>query len=183
MNNTNYQQLVLLFCLSLLFACSEEEPYCRLAEAPSLEEVPPPQVSFSDLQVGQESRYVSFFIDELFNTDPQDFSYNPDTLILRVEALTDLGYLFTERLTRESAVNNGTFNKYKPTFLQNITLILSMTASNLHVSQDKWHLTPSFLEFIHKTFLTLKRKKRMKFNLMSGFPIGLKFFLNQEGRM
>ncbi|OGU13356.1 MAG: hypothetical protein A2X61_14745 [Ignavibacteria bacterium GWB2_35_12] len=65
------------------------------------------KISFSNLQVGQESKYIYLKGEDYRNPDSSKFRYYKDTLIVQVVDKNDSGYTIKEFLSPYSEVFNG----------------------------------------------------------------------------
>lgn len=73
------------------------------------------RIHFSDMQVGQSSRYLLFEGESYGDPNNFNFTYFPDTLVLRIVDANPNGYLIEEKLTPGSASLNGANYILNPT--------------------------------------------------------------------
>ena len=64
------------------------------------------RINFSNLKVGQESRYLYLAGDNYRDQATNDFHYTGDTLVVRITAVTDSGFLVEEFITPGSPIRN-----------------------------------------------------------------------------
>lgn len=70
----------------------------------------PDDIRLSDLEVGQQNRYVLLTGENYLDAENPNFAYLADTLVLEVISEDEVGFLVSERLTDGSASLNGAFN-------------------------------------------------------------------------
>jgi hypothetical protein len=80
---------------ALTTACLASLPFCY-SPTESDNNIPPDPISFSDLQVGQSSSYLSFAVSGYWSGD-KILEYTYDTLVVTITAEQQGGFLVTER--------------------------------------------------------------------------------------
>lgn len=87
-----------LFCLCFLIACQDKEP---------LSSGKPGQINFSQMAVGQKSRYLGLTGNDFYIKNNPDFKYSDDTLELEIVEEHAQGFKVKETLHYVGAVDQG----------------------------------------------------------------------------
>jgi hypothetical protein len=96
----NMKNLLLLFIVIMLVSsCNKSNPVNNQQVKQ--------KISFSNLQVGQESRYIYLIATNYINPDSLNFQYLKDSLIVQVIGKNDSGYIIKEFISSNSEVFTG----------------------------------------------------------------------------
>ena len=126
-------KLFMIIVISLLFACSSEEPQLNKNGDPPdhpLKGLPDNgPIRFDDPQIGQRSHYVFFKATENNNTHEINFDYFPDTLVLAITGKEADKWIVKEFLTNGSNSKNSADGVWT-------TFALSVLVRHLRVNAD-----------------------------------------------